>query len=73
MFHCLILRNIINGRSVLESAERCKENRKDEWKNILYEIFYVVSVRTPGEILEYWKVGRYRPDVNQGHLFLFVY
>ena len=38
------------------------------------DIFYVVSVRMPGEIiLEDQKVGRYGPDRNNGHLFLFVY
>ena len=30
MFCCLILRNIINVRSVLESAEKCRENWKDQ-------------------------------------------
>ena len=34
------------------------------------EIFYIVSVRMPGEIfLEDQKVGKYRPDRNQVHLF----
>ena len=28
MFCCLILRNIINGRGVLESVYKCKENNK---------------------------------------------
>ena len=36
------------------------------------EIFYLVSVRMSVEIfLEDWKVGRYGPDRNQGHFFLF--
>ena len=56
---------------MLESAEKCKENGKYERKNILCEIFYVVSVRMSGEILEDVKFGRYGPDVNQGRLFLF--
>ena len=45
MLCCFILRNIINYRSVLESADKCRENWKGEHKKILYEIFYVVTVR----------------------------
>ena len=56
---------------MLESAEKCKENGKYEHKNIICEIFYVVSVRMLGKILEDRKVGRYGPDGNQGHLFFF--
>ena len=38
--------------------------------NINVEIFYIVCVNMSGEIiLEYWKVGQYGPDINQGHLF----
>ena len=51
MFRFLILRNIINDKSVLESAKKCRKNGKDERKNIICEIFYVVSVHMPGEIL----------------------
>ena len=40
----LVLREIINGRSVLEITDKCKENQKDECKNILSEIFYLVNV-----------------------------
>ena len=69
IFHFLILKNIINGRNVLGSAEKCKENRKDECKNILCEIFYVLSVHISGKILDDQKVGRYGTDGNQGHLF----
>ena len=29
MFRCLILVNIINGRCMLDSAEKCKENGKN--------------------------------------------
>ena len=36
MFCCLILRNIINGRTVVESAEKYKEIGKDKRKNIKY-------------------------------------
>ena len=50
-------------------AYKCKENGKDEYKNIIFEIFHVVSVRMSGEILEDTKVGICGPDVNQGHLF----
>ena len=55
---------------MLESSVKCKENGKDEGKNILCEIFYVVFVRMSGEILEDRKVGRYGPDVNQGQFVL---
>ena len=38
------------------------------------EIFYVVSVRMPGEIiLQDRKVGRYRPDRNQGNFFVCLF
>ena len=57
---------------MLDSADKFKENGKDERTNILCEIFYVVYVRMSGEILEYRKVGRYGPYGNQGQLFLFV-
>ena len=56
MFHFLVLINTINGRNVFESEESCKENRKYERKYNLCEIFIVVSVRMPGEILEDRKV-----------------
>ena len=46
----LVLREIINGRSVLEITDKCKENQKDECKNILSEIFYVLSSCMLGEI-----------------------
>ena len=36
MFRYLILRNIINGRSVLDSSEKCKKNGKDERRNIIF-------------------------------------
>ena len=39
--------------TVLDSAEKCKENWKDERKNILCGILYVANVRMPGRILEY--------------------
>ena len=35
MVRCLILRNIKNCRSVVDSAKKCKENGKDESLNIL--------------------------------------
>ena len=35
MLHFLILRNIINVRSVLDTAEKSKENGKDERINII--------------------------------------
>ena len=38
IFCCLISRNIISGRSVLESADKCKENRKYERRNILRSV-----------------------------------
>ena len=56
MLHFSILRNIINGRGLLESADKCKGNDKYERKIIPCEMFYVVSVHISGEILEYWKV-----------------
>ena len=38
--------------------------------NMNVEIFYVVSVRMPGEkILEDWKVGRDGTDRNKSNLF----
>ena len=39
--------NVIHA--LLESADKCRENGKDEPKNIICEIFYVVFVRMPGE------------------------
>ena len=50
-------------------CRKIQGNGKYECKNIICEIFYIVSVRMSGEILEYRKVGRYGPDGNQGHLF----
>ena len=69
MLRCLILINIINDRSVLESAEKFRENGKDERKIIIWEIFYVVCVRMSGKILEDRKVGRYETGGNTSHSF----
>ena len=67
MFRCLILINVINGRGVLESANKCKENGKDEGINILCSVYpYVRKI-----ILEDRKVGQYGTGRNQGY-FLFV-
>ena len=44
MFRCLILKMIINSRSVFKSAEIFKDNWKDERKYIIYKVFYVVWV-----------------------------
>ena len=55
---------------MLESAEKLRENSKDERKNILWEILYVVSICMSGEILEDQKVGHYNPDENQGNKVL---
>ena len=52
IFCYFIFRNVINGRSVLDIADKCKENWKDECKNILCEIFYVVTVFMSRNILE---------------------
>ena len=52
VFCCFILINIKNGRWVLDIAEKLKNIYNDEYKNILCEIFYVVSVRMSGQILE---------------------
>ena len=49
---CLVLRNIINGRSVLETSDKCKENWKGERKNIPCENIYLVTVHMSGKILE---------------------
>ena len=38
MFRCLILRNIINGRSLLEIAHKFKENGKYEHRNIICSV-----------------------------------
>ena len=38
IFSCLILRNIINRRILLESAKKCNENRKYERRNILRSV-----------------------------------
>ena len=56
MLRCLILRYIINGRSVLESSEKYKEKWKDERINIPCEILYLVFVYMSGEILKDQKV-----------------
>ena len=45
MLRCFILINMINGRSVLDSEEKFKEDDKYQSKNIIWEILYVVSVR----------------------------
>ena len=58
---------------LLEIVDKYKENVKYESKNILCKIFYVVSVRMSGEILENRKFGWYRPDEIQGQFFcLFI-
>ena len=56
MLRCLILRYIINGRSVLESSEKYKEKWKDKRINIPCEILYLVFVYMSGEILKDQKV-----------------
>ena len=73
IFRCLILINSINGRSVLDSADKSNKNGEDKRKNILCEIFYVVSVCMSGEILEDRKVRQYGPDINQVTYVLFVW
>ena len=60
MFYCLILRNIINGRSVLDSSCKFKENCKDERKHILCEIFYIVNGYMSGKNQNIEKSGMIR-------------
>ena len=69
IFRCLIFKNIVIVRIFLESADKCKENREYERKNVLCEILYVLSVCVSGEILEDWKVIHYGPHLNQCRLF----
>ena len=66
----ILLGNIINCGSVLESTENTRKTGKTKVK-IICEIFYVYSdcpyVRKVLRILK--SLGRYGTDGNQGHLF----
>ena len=69
MFHSFILINTINGRSILESADKCKTTGKINIKYSMWNIIRSVCPYDWRNVKRSKSLGQHGPDQNQDHLF----